>query len=244
MKNEDIHQYIATQIYPQFYRRKSEQLKELHLNKLLRRKNPYLFRAKNLSTAQDFVKALLEASVTSGEETTFGNFLENIAIFVCTSVLAGRKSAVTGIDLEFEGENTRYLASIKSGPNWGNSSQISKMKSDFTTARKTLASSGGAKGLEIIFVEGCCYGKDDNPNKGTHLKLCGQRFWSFISGGDEELYQKIIVPLGESARAPSADFEELLAQRLNLLTQEFLEQFCENGRIDWNKLLKFNAGKS
>jgi len=53
-------------------------------------------------------------------------------------VYKGRKSAVQGIDLEFDNEGVRYIVAIKSGPNWGNSSQIAKMRSDFKTASKTL----------------------------------------------------------------------------------------------------------
>ena len=31
-----------------------------------------------------------------------------------------------GIDLEFDKDGVRYIVTIKSGPNWGNSSQIGK----------------------------------------------------------------------------------------------------------------------
>jgi hypothetical protein len=54
--------------------------------------------------------------------------MEKIAIFTCSQAFGGRKSSAVGIDLEFETESTKYLISIKSGPNWGNSSQKRKCK--------------------------------------------------------------------------------------------------------------------
>ena len=83
------------------------------LDDVIKRKNPYLFRAKGISSAHEFIKAVLDATVSSGEETTFSNFLEKVAIFVCERVYGGRKSGIVGIDLEFEDGSNKYLVSIK-----------------------------------------------------------------------------------------------------------------------------------
>ena len=64
----------------------------------MKRKNPYLFRCKNIFLADEFVKLLLEAHLSSQEETIFGNFLEGIAIFVKSKVYNGKKSCAEGID--------------------------------------------------------------------------------------------------------------------------------------------------
>jgi hypothetical protein len=45
--------------------------------------------------------------------------------------------AYTGIDLECDNNYARNIVTLKSGPNWGNSSQIAKMVADFKTAKKT-----------------------------------------------------------------------------------------------------------
>lgn len=45
------------------------------------------------------------------------------------------KSAAEGVDLEFNKDGKKYLVSIKSGPNWGNSSQIKKMIDNFNKAK-------------------------------------------------------------------------------------------------------------
>ncbi|NIA30598.1 MAG: cytosolic protein, partial [Actinobacteria bacterium] len=120
------------------------------------------------------IKTFLDAHLSSQEETIFGGFLELLAIFVNYQVYSGRKSAAEGIDLEFDKDGVTFIVSIKSGPNWGNSRQIAKMKDDFKKAQKILRTSNSK--LHIVAVNGCCYGRDNNPDKGDYYKYCGQRF--------------------------------------------------------------------
>ena len=118
-------------------------------NYVLKRKNIYLFKAKNISTAGDLVKGILDAFLSSSEEGLFGGFLEELAIFVCGQVFDGRKSSGEGIDLEFERDETKYIVSIKSGPSWGNSSQIQKMRDNFSKAKKILGSNVSSIGKKL-----------------------------------------------------------------------------------------------
>ncbi len=134
---KEITEFIETNI-PYFHGRRLENLLTLKLNKILLRKNPYLFKAKNQDTAYDLVKTILDAHLSSQEEGIFGGFLEELAVFICGKVYGGKKSSAEGIDLDFQHKGTRYLVSIKSGPNWGNSRQIAKMKDDFKKAKKYL----------------------------------------------------------------------------------------------------------
>ena len=91
----------------------------LRLDDFVKRKNPYLFRAKYLTKASDIVESFADAYLSSAEETLFGDWLEGLAIYVCAQVYAGRKSSTTGVDLEFDKDDVRYIVAIKSGPNWG-----------------------------------------------------------------------------------------------------------------------------
>ena len=171
----------------------------------------------------------------------FGDWLEGLAIFINQKVYSGWKSGIKGIDLEFDKEGTRYIVSIKSGPNWGNSSQIEKMETSFATAKKTLRTSNSQ--MNIVCVNGCCYGKNHKPDKGSYYKYCGQVFWEFI-GGDENLYADIIEPLGHKAKEQNDDYAKKYAQLLNRFTKEFIELFCDDkGEIDWGKLVQFNSSK-
>ncbi|MCX8061503.1 MAG: PmeII family type II restriction endonuclease [Anaerolineales bacterium] len=223
-----------------FHHRRAENIQRLHLSTILKRKNPYLFRAKNISTAQDLVKGLLDAHLSSQEEAIFGEFLESLAIYVCNKVFNGRKSAAEGIDLEFERDQTLYIVSIKSGPNWGNSSQVKRMVENFKKAKRILQTSGWKQNIQA--VNGCCYGVDRQPNKGDYWKLCGQSFWEFISG-NERLYLEIIEPLGHRAKEHNEEFLENYSRTINVFTQQFIENFCEDGRINWERLVQFNSSK-
>ncbi|MCO5097174.1 MAG: hypothetical protein M9884_06830 [Rhodocyclaceae bacterium] len=239
----EVARFIQEHIGPEFHDKKLAKLKVLTLESILRRKNPYLFKAKRTQTANDFIKAVLDATVSSGEETVFGNFLEKVAIHVCQQIFGGRKSGIKGLDLEFEDGRDKYLVSIKSGPNWGNDQQIKAMIRNFHEARKTLHTSGGGKNLNIRFVEGCCYGRDNSYEKGTHQKLCGQRFWELISGGSETLYTDIIEPIGHKAKERNEELEEIYTAKLNDFTAQFVTRFCQNGLIDWISLVDYNSGK-
>ncbi|MDA8339823.1 MAG: PmeII family type II restriction endonuclease [Nitrospiraceae bacterium] len=235
----DVKDYVERNIGT-FHSKRLLNLQRLKLNHILKRKNPYLFKAKNILTAHDLVKGLLDAHLSSQEETIFGEFLEGLAVFICGRVLDGRKSSAEGIDLEFERDGIRYIVSIKSGPNWGNSSQIRKMRDNFRKAKRILGANLSQK--NIVAVNGCCYGKLKRTDKGDYIKLCGQEFWDFISG-NPNLYLEIIEPLGHKAKKRNEEFLEAYSQFINNFTLEFSKEFCENGKIIWNKLVKFNSAK-
>lgn len=238
---EEITGYIETHI-PSFHQRRLEKLSCLKLRGVLKRKNPYLFKAKNVTAAADLVKGILDAHLSSQEETVFGGFLEELAVFICERAFGGRKSSAEGIDLEFPRDAIRYIVSIKSGPNWGNASQIKKMVQNFKQAKRVLGTNAAKK--NVVAVNGCCYGIEHIEDKGDYLKKCGQSFWSFISG-DVNLYRTIIEPLGHRARERNEEFQREYGKVSNRFTKEFIDEFCENdGAIDWGKLVSFNSGCS
>jgi len=237
---KDVTQYVEDNIGT-FHQKRIYSLNKLELKTVLKKKNPYLFKAKYLITAEQIIKGLTDAFISSNEETIFGDWLEELSIFINSKVYNGRKSGITGIDLEFDNDSIRYIVAIKSGPNWGNSSQISKMKADFKTAIKTLRTSNSK--LQIVAINGCCYGKDNVPDKGDYFKYCGQRFWEFISG-NENLYVDLIEPLGHKAKERNDEFTKSYAKMINKFTKEFIIDFCkDSGEIDWDKLVIFNSEK-
>ncbi|MHB1443532.1 MAG: PmeII family type II restriction endonuclease [Candidatus Humimicrobiaceae bacterium] len=234
-----INNYVNENI-SKFHQNKIDSLKKLKLKQILIRKNPYLFKAKNIMTGQDLVKTLLDAYLSSQEETLFGDFLEGLAIYICKLVYNGRKSSAEGLDLEFERNNIRYVVSIKSGPNWSNSRQIQKMKDDFKKTIKILKTNN--PNINVKAINGCCYGRDNSPDKGEYYKYCGQAFWEFISGNNK-LYIDIIDPLGYEAKKKNDEFFEAYSEIINSFTSEFLTDFCSRGKIDWETLVKFNSSK-
>lgn len=238
LKPDDVIKYVEENIGT-FHKKRIQSLDSLKLSAVLRRKNPYLFKAKYVLTAEQIIKGIVDAHISSSEEGIFGDWLEGLAIFINGKTLGGRKSGITGVDLEFDQSGSRYIVTIKSGPNWGNSSQVKKMVADFKTAIKTLRTSNSK--LNIVAINGCCYGKDNKPDKGEYYKYCGQKFWEFISGS-KDLYTEIIEPLGHKAREMNDSYLLSYSQVINKFTKEFAIEYCkESGDIDWKKLVEYNS---
>lgn len=243
LSNYDLYSsYLTEKVMIPFYQKRLEKLNELVLNNVLQRKNPYLFKAKNIMTAAEFVESVLAAYLSSQEETVFGDLLEGFAIYVSERIYNGFKSTFKSIDLEFEKEDTYYIVGIKSGPNWGNSDQISQMRTSFKEAKNKLRNRGIEK--EIIAVNGCIYGKDSNHFKRhndtekAYYKYCGQDFWNFISA-DDDLYREIIVPIDKEAKQKDEAFKTAYVGKLNEMTKEFMNNFMTDNQIDWMKLIDF-----
>jgi len=235
--------YLAEFVITPFYQDRLAKLNALKLTDVLKRKNPYLFKAKNIEVASDLVKSIVDAYLSSQEETIFGNLLEGFAIFVSKTLYGGFKSAYKSVDLEFERDGVYYIVGIKSGINWGNADQIRAMKDGFKLAKAAIRANGWTG--KIVAVNGCIYGKDRNPLKTdvsdpekTYYKYAGQDFWNFISQ-DDQLYQEIIVPIDEEAREKDEAFKIAYAAKVNEMTEEFMANFMTEHKIDWIKLVDY-----
>ena len=65
-----------------------------------------------VTDANEIIKDILNAYISSSEEGVFGNWLERLAIFINDNVFHGRKAGVSGIDLDFDRDGKRYLVAI------------------------------------------------------------------------------------------------------------------------------------
>lgn len=223
-----------------FHNSRLNKVHQLQLNDVLKRKNPYLFRAKNITSAPDLVSSILDAFLSSSEEELFGKFLEGLAIYVSEITCGGHKSAAPGIDLELTRDRTRYIVAVKSGPNWGNSQQYTALRLNFKNAVKVLKQS--RRMLAVQPVLGICYGRFRTVNTGEYLKIGGQSFWHFISG-NHQLYIDIIQPLGYEAKKHNDRYLVEKNLTYNRFARDFMNDFCDrSGRIDWPKLVQFNSG--
>ena len=241
VSSQEVTAYVRTNIGT-FHSKRLESLTELKLPKLLRRKNPYLFKSKNINTVSDLMKTLLDAHLASQEETLFGNFLEGLAIHVAEKVHGGIKSGAAGIDLEFVKDGTRHLISIKSGPNWGNSDQIQKMCDNFKRSIGVIRQ--GDRSINVVAINGCCYGRAAKPDRGDYIKLCGQDFWALISN-DREFYVRIVEPLGHDAKRRNDRFAAKYSAVINQFSLQFTQRFCTaDGSIDWHRLVAFSSATS
>lgn len=239
----DVTNYVEQNI-GEFHQRRLDKVKTIDLKDVLRSKNPYLYKAKNVVKASEIIEGILSAYISSSEESVFGNWLERLAIFINDSVYHGRKGLTDGIDLDFDRDGSRYVVAIKSGPNWHNGDQLKKLIDQFNTARRRAATSGG-RSSNLVCVNGCCYGRSreasEYKSNGNYYKICGARFWELISG-EANLFVDIVEPLGHEAEAKNNEFKEAYGALVNKFEGEFIRDFCKaNGTIDWDKLVKFNS---
>jgi hypothetical protein len=222
-----------------FHQRRIKSLETLRLEKLLT-KNPYLFKAKNISTAGELVSGLLDAFLSSSEEKLFGDFLEGLAVFVAEMTCGGYKSVAPGIDLEFMNKGVHWVVSVKSGPNWGNSSQQTKLEQDLKNA--VVRAKQSRRGVNVQPVLGICYGKTRTSYLRGYMKVVGQNFWYLISE-NASLYTDIVEPIGYRAKDHNETFFREKSKVVNRFTLQFIERFCnDEGAIDWAQLVEFNSG--
>ena len=84
---------------------------------------------------------------------------------------------------------------------------------------------------------------ESSPDKGTHIKMCGEDFWGFISDGNSNLYKDIIEPFGRTAKERNEELQLLIDAKLNLFTAEFVSKYCNQfGIINWELLVQDNSG--
>ena len=245
-----LNTFIASDVIKPFYEMRLKRLDSAKLSDISKQKNPYLFRAKNIETAGDLAKGILDAFLSSQEETIFGDLMEHLAIHICHEVFGGKKAEegkYRSVDLIFERDKKIYVVGIKSGPNWGNSDQVNTLKRNLKTAKSILHGKAGKK--RAVSVNGCMYGRDNKPHKVnkkdpglSYHKICGQMFWELISG-DNQLYKKIIQPLSKEAKKKDDIFKDLYSKKINEMTKDIVNRFYTNDNLDWDKIIEYVSKK-
>lgn len=220
-----------------FYASLTKTLNNVDVDKILKRKNPYLYRAKGISSAGQIVGGILAAYVSSSEETVFGNtFFEPIAIVVS----GGQKAVTEGVDITVDKNNTIYSIAVKSGTSVFNADSRKRQEQNFQSAQKR------AQQARKVFlpVVGYGYGKKKTKagSEKFYQELAGKTFWEWLTG-DAEFYTKIIEFMGDRPDEYAKQFEEAYARAENRMVREFTVKYCKkDGSINWDALIKFNSG--
>ena len=100
-------------------------------------KNPFLFRARSPENVEQFADRLIEAFLSSSEETRFADILEEIAIAICSAAKGGWKSGIPSIDIEYEEKNTRTNYPSEIGHQMGQFKPTQKAGSGFYAGKKS-----------------------------------------------------------------------------------------------------------
>ena len=220
----------------EFYASLTKTLDNIDVDKILKRKNPYLYRAKGISGAGQIVGGILAAYVSSSEETVFGNtFFEPIAIVVS----GGQKAVTEGVDITVDKDNTIYSVAVKSGTSVFNADSRKRQEQNFQAAQKRAQQARKA----FIPVVGYGYGKKKTMSgkEKVYLELAGSDFWEWLTG-DPDFYTKIIDFMGTRPDEYAKAFEDAYSKAENRMIREFTIKYCkEDGSIDWDALIKFNS---
>lgn len=220
-----------------FYSSLTENLNQINLGKILKKKNPYLYRAKGISNATQVVDNILSAYVSSSEETIFGNtFFEPIAIIVS----GGQKAVTEGVDITVDKDNTIYSIAVKSGTSVFNADSRKCQEQNFQSAQRRAQQAHRA----FMPVVGYGYGKKKiSPrNEKFYKELAGKDFWEWLTG-DAAFYTKIIEYMGQKPDEFAAAFEEAYNHAQNRMVRDFTLNYCnDDGSINWAKLIEYNSG--
>lgn len=235
--NENAVMEAVEKALTEFYESLTKNLDAVDVDKILKRKNPYLYRAKGISSAGQIVDGILAAYVSSSEETIFGNaFFEPIAIVVS----GGQKAVTEGVDITVDKDNTIYSIAVKSGTSVFNADSRKRQEQNFQSAQKRAQQARKA----FMPVVGYGYGKKKvrAEHEKFYKELAGKDFWEWLTG-DAEFYTKIIKFMGNRPDEYAKRFDESYAKAENRMIREFTIKYCkEDGSIDWDKLIKFNSG--
>lgn len=220
-----------------FYSKRLTGLEKLELNTILKKKNPYLYRALGVEKASEIVEEIMRAYISSSDETIFGNeFFEPIARMVS----GGKVSDAEGVDFVIESEN-RYLAiAVKSGPNWGNADQHKRQSTNFDALQRRLQK------IQKQFdpLVGQAYGRQccEPTDNSRFRRRSGQAFWQEMTG-DSDFYLKLMRLMKDVPRRNRPKYRLEWDQAVNRFTRTFTIDFCDsNGAINWEKLVAFYCG--
>ena len=226
----------------EFYRRRTQSLSNLKLRKVLRNKNPYLYKARGTQSANEIVEGLLSDHLSSSDEALFGDaFFEPLALEMA-KLIGGAVSPSEGVDIAIETQTSYKAIALKSGPNIFNASQAKKQNQEFMSLRARL--SKVRKDFDAVL--GHAYGRKQTPANENRIyrSSSGQAFWEELTD-DSEFYLKIIRLMSDADIAQHrADYEAAYQKAVNRYLAEFIEDFCHtDGSIAWDKLLEYNSGK-
>lgn len=220
-----------------FYTALTRTLDNIDVDKILKKKNPYLYRAKGINGAGQIVTDILAAYISSSEETVFGNcFFEPIAI----AVSGGQKAVTEGVDITVEKDNTIYSIAVKSGTSVFNADSRKRQEQNFQSAQKRAQQARKA----FIPVVGYGYGRKKTKigKEKFYIELAGKDFWEWLTG-DADFYTKIITFMSTRPDEYIKEFEEAYSKAENRMIREFTIKYCKkDGSIDWDTLIKFNSG--
>jgi hypothetical protein len=163
---------------------KSIDRKEIFFPNLLSKCNPYEL-VVNCDTIESVVDFIMSNHKQTSSKTIWGNYLELIAVKICSLTFNGFKSKEQCIDLEWTIDGKNQYRGWKSSPKWCNADQ----KRAVNNKEKSMKNGENFGSFKVL----TSYGKTTKrTTTNSFVQLSGQDAWEEISN-DNELYNKIMV---------------------------------------------------
>ena len=224
----------------EFYKSRLDKVKNIKLNKILGRKNPYLYQTYGINKPSEFIKKILLDFITSSDETVFGDqVFEKIA----KEVSGGVVSPNEGVDIAVETADTYTAYAVKSGPNPFNSSAKKRQNDEFNSLRARVQKIKKRFDPVLAYSYGQISEKRKKPTKNkVYREVAGKEFWEELTN-DSDFYLKLVKAINSISMDKMSEFDEEFNKTISRLTKEFSNNFSiDDGSINWEKLTKFVSG--
>lgn len=229
------------------YKKRFTALEKINLERLFK-KNPYLFRSIGMADSSELVSSMLDAFISSSDETIFGNdFFEPVALWTAKNadVPSEREWIVTvgsaaGTDLSIETKDAYMAIAVKSGTNIFNSQSSKGQLAEFGELQARLRKIG----KEIRQIVGYGYGRHKAKKTSKTEKHAGQAFWALLSG-EKDFYLRISDSIGKYSANHKLAYEQVYAKAKNRILKQMVVNFVdESGCLDWRKIVEFNSSET
>lgn len=211
---------------------------------MLPKKNAYMYACRTVFL-YEFACEIVNAAFASSEETLYGKVFEGLVHAILSVILpdSASKASAEGLDGDIVRNDTRYLLSVKSGRNWGNSSQVKQQEASFKKAKRRIMQDDKEHKLVTVMV--VCYGSAKKLDISyADMKVEGQAAWCFLTG-NPNFYTDMVRVMNTGAREFSGQVrlaKEEAVTRMLLELQKFQDPIT--GHIDFCRILgKFHSDK-
>lgn len=220
-----------------FQTRRLDGLQNVAARKLLKNKNPFLFAATGVESVGALAYRLLDAFLSSSEETIMGNaFFEPIARAACQ----GTKSSAAGVDIDVVVNGVHRAIAVKSGTKVFNSSSKKKQDDCFRAVLQRHMGSGVPVECIVGYAYGCTRFRPSK--KFVFAQMAGRVFWSYMTG-DDAFHYFLFDRIRSGHEQYASQYERAKEETLARLTDEIrLELGTEGGSVNWEAFIRMNSG--
>jgi len=228
-----------------FYGKRIASLSKLKLESKFKEKNTYLVKATGAVKVEEIVADLLNAHISSSDETMFGNeFFEPLAKWVAAESfkkdpnVTVQTSGAGGCDILISMPTETQAIAVKSGKKVFNSQSRKEQVTEFKEINSRLRK----EKKHFRAIVGYGYGSLKSARTKDFEQLAGEQFWEHISG-EKGFYLRVIdcIKMRDVEHRP-AFIKQYKALKRRLVLEFRAGYSLANGSINWEKLAKLSSG--